>query len=419
MKEIKISIIIPYFNASEYIEKCIESILMQTLKEIEIIVINDESSDEEKNILLNVCRIDNRIRIIDILHSGPGKARNIGIQEAKGRYVGFVDADDYLLTESALEEMYNAAIKNNALICGAERQTLVDNNRLEFNYKFEKNSTKGGWVDFRDFQECYDYQNYIYKRDFLITNRIDFPDLARYQDPPFFVSAMSEAKKFWGMHILYYCYRLGHQDRRLIEERINCILRGILKVLEICVKNYYLELTKRVVDEQINEEYFDTIYNHLNPENLRILIEINTLIGEKYPIKVLEKIKNTKVNEEKIKILEKSQYLLRLLLKCKSQGFKLDEYLCEKFGSSVVIYGGGYWGNIVYEELCNTDIEIIGIVDVNNAKLANLKTYTQISDIPKCDVVLVALLEPSEVEKKIRAEIGTNIISIEECLNES
>ena len=98
----KISIIVPVYNAEKYIEKCINSIIKQTYKNIEIIVINDGSTDETKEKLKKIQ--DSRVIIINKENTGVSDSRNIGIEVSKGDYIMFVDADDYL-EETAIEKM--------------------------------------------------------------------------------------------------------------------------------------------------------------------------------------------------------------------------------------------------------------------------------------------------------------------------
>ena len=93
---IELSIIVPVYNASEYLHKCIESIKKKTFDSLEIILINDGSTDNSGEICEKYCDSDKRISVYHIKNSGPGAARNFGIKKAKGRYVGFVDSDDYI-----------------------------------------------------------------------------------------------------------------------------------------------------------------------------------------------------------------------------------------------------------------------------------------------------------------------------------
>lgn len=114
-----ISIIIPVYNAERYIRRCIESVLSQTYKEIQVILINDGSTDNTLSILEEYSRSDSRIQLINKDNSGVSKTRNIGIDISDGEYIGFVDADDYLEPEM-YEKLYNAIKKTAADVacCG-------------------------------------------------------------------------------------------------------------------------------------------------------------------------------------------------------------------------------------------------------------------------------------------------------------
>lgn len=109
MNNIKVSVIIPAYNASKYIKECIESILASTLKELEIIVVNDGSTDDTPAILDLYTR-EKEIVTIHQTNGGPSKARNTGLIRAQGEYVGFVDSDDWV-ENNMFEIMYNAAKK--------------------------------------------------------------------------------------------------------------------------------------------------------------------------------------------------------------------------------------------------------------------------------------------------------------------
>lgn len=92
----KISIIVPVYNTEKFLEKCLNSLINQTLKDIEIICINDGSTDKSLQILEKFANKDKRIQIINQTNSGLSVARNIGIKKAKGEYIGFVDSDDWV-----------------------------------------------------------------------------------------------------------------------------------------------------------------------------------------------------------------------------------------------------------------------------------------------------------------------------------
>ena len=93
---VKISVIIPVYNVEKYLKESLESVVNQTLNDIEIICIDDGSTDSSPSILKEYQNNDERFIIINQENSGPGAARNRGIKEAKGKYTYFLDSDDYL-----------------------------------------------------------------------------------------------------------------------------------------------------------------------------------------------------------------------------------------------------------------------------------------------------------------------------------
>ncbi|EOU2074247.1 glycosyltransferase, partial [Clostridium perfringens] len=103
---IKVSVIVPIYNSGEYLDECLNSIIKQSLKEIEIILINDGSKDNSFNICKKFKNEDDRIILIDQENSGVAVSRNKGVRISKGEYIIFVDSDDYL-EEKMIEKLYN------------------------------------------------------------------------------------------------------------------------------------------------------------------------------------------------------------------------------------------------------------------------------------------------------------------------
>ena len=141
MEKIKISVIVPVFNAEKYLKMCLNSLVSQTLKNIEIICIDDGSTDNSLAILDKFKSKDDRIKIIKQKNYGVSMARNNGISEAQGEYIGFVDADDWV-DKDFFEKLYNAAQKYNADIATAgyyTRGKILRSKKL--NYKKEEKIT--------------------------------------------------------------------------------------------------------------------------------------------------------------------------------------------------------------------------------------------------------------------------------------
>ena len=142
MKNIKLSIIIPCYKVEQYLPRCLDSLVNQTLKDIEIICINDGSPDNCLKILKDYkAKYGDKIVIIDKQNEGVWKGRKDGIKIAKGEFIGFVDSDDYVALDYA-ESLYKSAIENNAdiAVCGFDRIDL-DTGKL-FSREMCKKDTK-------------------------------------------------------------------------------------------------------------------------------------------------------------------------------------------------------------------------------------------------------------------------------------
>ena len=121
----KISVIIPIYNSEKYLHDCLDSVLSQTLDDIEVICINDGSVDGSLDILKGYAEKDKRIVVLDKANEGVAVARNIGINKANGEFVCFMDSDDLYPTDDVLETLYSKAKENNVLVAGGEFQFLM------------------------------------------------------------------------------------------------------------------------------------------------------------------------------------------------------------------------------------------------------------------------------------------------------
>lgn len=136
----KISVIVPVYNTEKYIKKCIRSIIEQTLKEIEIIIVNDGSKDKSLEIIKDLMKQDRRIKLINKENEGVSSARNSGIKMAKGKYIQFIDSDDWIEKEF-LEKMYDFAEKENVDIVVSDYYEDYSNGKIKIK-KGKKNQKK-------------------------------------------------------------------------------------------------------------------------------------------------------------------------------------------------------------------------------------------------------------------------------------
>ncbi len=202
--EIKVSVIVPIYNAEDYLRPALDSILDQSLREIEVICVDDGSTDESLHIVKEYQKQDNRIRIATQNNAGPGMARNNGLRRARGEYVAFLDADDFFAPEF-LQKMYGTA-KGDDLDVAVGDYDLYQNDTAKFRKNVtgeEQNLLVPGRVtsknDFPDqiFQLTDGYVwSKLFRRSFLLEKKLAFPeDLRMFEDVYFVVASLSLAER--------------------------------------------------------------------------------------------------------------------------------------------------------------------------------------------------------------------------------
>ncbi len=184
----QISIIIPVYNASKTIAKCVESLLNQTLTDMEIIIVDDHGNDNSMAIIQNQIAEHSRKAMCRFAkttaNSGPGQARNIGLQMAQGEYVAFVDSDDWVETDM-YERLYQTAVLHSADICCSDvfmenpsqaKQRIQPNIAVQQGF-FSDKSKREFLANYKDL-----FWSYIYRREFLNTHAIAFPSEKGVED---------------------------------------------------------------------------------------------------------------------------------------------------------------------------------------------------------------------------------------------
>lgn len=228
MENVKISIIIPVYNAEKYLSECLKSLLRQTLKEIEIICINDGSSDNSLSILENFQLKDSRIKIINQKNSGVAVTRNNGISLATGEFIGFVDSDDWV-DEDYFEKLYNAAKKFNSDVAAGDfyrRGKILRSKKLK--YKKEEFFVEPADKIKKAFIPKYNYiWNKIYKRESLLNLNIPFENGRYYEDVIWIVKIIYYLKGFVTVPDTFYHYRktegsiVTQKSKKHLEDRIH------------------------------------------------------------------------------------------------------------------------------------------------------------------------------------------------------
>ena len=254
----KVSIIVAAYNIEDYIKRCMYSIVNQTFKDIEIIVVNDGSTDNTLNIINDFAKNDARIKIIDKKNGGLIEARKSGLEIASGEYILFLDGDDWLHLE-AIEKLYQEAKKDNFDIVLYNFYLAYDNNKLEEKSSFEeivkheddylKLSLTGQiganiWAKFL-------------KRKFLIDNNIEFVKNITYAEDVATTNLlfMYSPKVSTIDENLHYYYQRENSVTKVIDEKVF----DIPKALEFIKSN----LEKQGLYEKYKEEFEYLCYKHI------------------------------------------------------------------------------------------------------------------------------------------------------------
>ena len=247
----KISVILPAYNGEAFLENCLKLLLSQTLRDIEIICINDGSTDGTGEILREFARQDSRIKIFELPNnSGAGVARNMGIKMAKGEFIAFLDSDDRFYRNETLDIMYHTAKENGTKICGGSMafKYQVDSTRQTDGFFFKQD----GFMDYESYQFDYGFYRFIYAKDLI--DDIKFPHFRRFQDPPFFVEAMIKAKRFYALKEPTYFY--FNQQKNISKEGLLSALEGIKQNAKLAKKynlTKLLDYTKYRFDEHFDK----------------------------------------------------------------------------------------------------------------------------------------------------------------------
>ena len=190
----KLSVIIPVYNTEKYVKECLESIINQTYKNIEIICVDDCSQDKSLEIIKEYAAKDNRIKYIKHTENKKqGAARNTGIMAASGKYITFIDSDDYLSINSVYEKCINLLEKHNTDILTFSFTSFDTKNNTEIYTNVLKNLPNKCSVDSKNMREVgVTVWNKIFKLEDI--KKVMFPESIKYEDIPFWYSFVLKIK---------------------------------------------------------------------------------------------------------------------------------------------------------------------------------------------------------------------------------
>ncbi len=259
MNSPKISVIVPVYNSENYLDKCLSSIINQDVEDIEYIIINDGSTDSSASIIEKYIRNDRRFIFIDQENKGQGASRNIGIRAASGKYILFVDSDDYL-NGNVLGTLLKYAEDNNLDILNALLNHIGAKLAAPYFPFKEPNIVETGRECLMRTGVIYSLCAHLYRRDFLIKNDIFMPEGVRYEDMDFVIRAYWFANRSMDVNVVFYNYVM-HEGS---------VSNGLTKDI---VDDYYdvscrmAEFVKTEVDAEAYQAYFRDylgfLYSHV------------------------------------------------------------------------------------------------------------------------------------------------------------
>lgn len=283
----RVSVIVPVYNVEKYLKQCLDSLINQTLEDIEIICVNDGSTDSSLNILEEYQNKDNRIKIISQENKGVSAARNLGLKNAKGEYLLFIDADDWVEL-NALEELFNYSKKlNSEILFFTFKQFYESSSTYEVNDSinlklldstFEnKVFTYKDTVDFL-FKIPHAVYNKFYNLSFLRKINAEFIGNLG-EDMLFHYKTFLKASKVSVIHKSYYNYRIRDGSACTSGGKASFNIFETLKGLQ----DLLIEMN---IYNQFKQEFFEFIIINIKFVYLRLLDdnkeEFFNLLKEKY-----------------------------------------------------------------------------------------------------------------------------------------
>lgn len=279
---VNISVIIPIYNVENYLSVCIDSIINQTYKKIEIILVNDGSTDNSGLICDEYSAKDSRIKVYHKKNGGLSDARNYGVSKANGEYIYLIDSDDFLVRNDTIEILYKSIIENNAQISIANYIEYFSNNESALSEKKENYN----FMNFTSEESIYNLYNYKdYKSSFIVAwnklykkslfDNINYPVEKLHEDEFTTYKLYLEAKTIVFVDIETYAYRqregsimksnynLGRLDAiEGIEERMSVLISKNIDVSE--TQYFYCNLLSFNMYMLKQNNYIDIdIYNTL------------------------------------------------------------------------------------------------------------------------------------------------------------
>ena len=267
----KISVIIPVYNVEKWLNKCVDSILSQSYENFEVILVNDGSTDKSKDICDQYSKEDNRVKVFDILNSGQSVARNIGLKEAKGDYILFIDSDDYISDKAIIEKFINILDSNNYDFIYTSYCRFEDGNEekiteiLPINLTNDEIKNKEGKDILVDLLNKNSFHHAPYlkvcRKEFILNNKLFFREGYYHEDAEWTFKVFYYAKKIFIYDKPWYMRRM-RENSTITSRNESAICKKLcdrLIIADDLIKFFKKENASKVIINDLVRMYWGDI----------------------------------------------------------------------------------------------------------------------------------------------------------------
>ena len=343
---IKISTIMPVYNASKFLKQSIESVLNQTLRDIELICVDDGSTDNSLEIIENYAKIDKRLKIVIQKHQTAGTARNNGIKYASGEFIHFFDADDWL-DPSAYKTLWNKVKGTNLDFCVFQftsynqqtkekilsRNLIINKDQVTSFYKSPK---------FFIYNEVVPW-NKIIRRKTILDNDLKFDEIICANDRSFYFKLLIVSKNILIIKNSLLFYRINNKNSligKIRSQNFDCHFKSFYSTFEV-YKNQPIKIQKMFIDAFINDFFYFFKLSSLE-DKLNNFLQIYNFFNN-FNLKIMGNLKNYFWYDDYKKILNEQFILIdpeyesiptdkvRKYLNCKYELYKIKKSLPYRF----------------------------------------------------------------------------------------
>ncbi len=430
--KVKISVIMAIYNVEPYIKQCLDSVCNQTLKEIEIICVDDGSTDNTISIIKDYQKSDPRIHIISQENQYAGVARNHGMKYAKGTYLSFLDADDYYMPEM-LEKLYQQAEKQQLEVAICEYNFFDErfNKKIDKLFQYEENIIKDrSCFSGKELEHAAIFQiakgwawDKLFLTDFVKKTGYQFDSFRSSEDGFFVYLLLARAGRIGFLKEKLVIHRIGNQSslsstmdknwvngykmlqsikEELEKQNLYSIFQQSFLTFALEFQLYYLDAMSSL-KAQRNCFYYTREIIEPDFEILTCLKPI--LLFSKQSIMEYQKIVQLSFEEYLFGQMQKKEIIIE---NCRKKGWVFPYHLIEK-GTSIIIYGAGAIGRDYYKQLTESGYcKEVQVVDQAYQKYQKNPLGNMIVQEPEVvfhahfDYIIIAIKE-KQVQKEINA----------------